>query len=114
MQFHCMNEAQVDEHAMRAAEYFWWTSRDDVTSPKLVKEDLEPYLGSEEEVDYMFNLFDHNGDGFVVFEEVEQQFINLYRCALPSPLGLPTACSLSALVLHVCGMSQECMRESAR
>ena len=100
LQFEGMDEAAVDEHAKRAAEYFWWTSREDPASVKLVKEDLQPYLGSEAEVEYMFQLFDQNGDGFVVFEEVQQQFVNLYRCAplcyrVSRPVAVSTHCPAS-------------------
>ena len=31
-------------------------------------------------IDYVFGMFDVNGDGFVLVEEVQQRFKMLYRC----------------------------------
>jgi hypothetical protein len=82
MQFEGTDESQIDELARRAAEYLWWTCRQDVSSMGLTKEDLVLYLGGNEaDADYLFNLFDINNDGFVLMEEVQQRFVLMYRYA---------------------------------
>lgn len=81
VQFEGMTEAQVDEHARRAAEFLWWTARQDVTALAMTRDDLATVLGNEADVDYLFRLFDVNGDQFVLIEEVQQRFTQMYRYA---------------------------------
>jgi hypothetical protein len=91
LQFEGMSEAQVDEHAKRAAEYFWWTCRQDVESIILTREDLELLVSNEQDVDFLFRLFDCNDDGFVLVEEVVQRFTQMYRCVIMRLLHLTIA-----------------------
>ena len=78
-----MTEAQVDEHAHRAAEFLWWTVRQDVSALAMTRDDLAAVLGGgEADAENLFRLFDVNGDQFVLIEEVQQRFTQMYRCAL--------------------------------
>ena len=81
VQFEHMSEQQLDEHAAHAAEYFWWTVRQDLSERKLTRADLNAVLRDSEDADYAFSLFDLDGDGYVVEEEVQSRFQKIYRCA---------------------------------
>lgn len=72
----------MNAHAAHAAEYFWWTARSDISCHKVTKADLLASLNDEEDADYAFSLFDLDGDGYVVEEEVQSRFQHIYRCAL--------------------------------
>lgn len=77
-----MSELEMDTHAAYAAEYFWWIVRRNVQSQKVLKEDLLDRLnGDEQDASYAFSLFDLDGDGYVVEEEVQSRFQKIYRYA---------------------------------
>jgi hypothetical protein len=80
VQFEGMEEEEVDDAALRAAEYFWWMARQDVSAIALTRDDLAAFLDSDDDVDFVFRLFDENGDCFVLVEEVQQRFKLMYRC----------------------------------
>ena len=80
MQFEDMSEDQLDMHAHNAAEFLWCTVGDP-THPKLAESDFEASLDSEEDAQFAFQLFDVNGDGFVVESEVHARFEAIYRFA---------------------------------
>lgn len=79
VQFEHMTEQQLDEHAAHAAEYFWWTVRQDLSEGKLVRADMKAVLKDDEDADYAFGLFDLDGDGYVVEAEVQSRFQKIYR-----------------------------------
>lgn len=79
-----MSELELDTHAAHAAEYLWWTARRDVAAPKLLRESVRVRLASDAEADFAFGLFDLDGDGFVVEDEVHCRLRQMYRCAAPS------------------------------
>jgi hypothetical protein len=81
MQFRNMSEQQLDEHALHAAEYFWWTVRQNLSLNKLYKEDLGAILHDDNDIEYAFGLFDLDGDGYVVEQEVQNRFQKIYRCS---------------------------------
>ena len=56
-----MSEAQLDEHAAHAAEYFWWTVRQNLSDGKLFRDDLEGILNDQGQADHAFALFDLDG-----------------------------------------------------
>jgi hypothetical protein len=80
MQFQDMTELELDTHAAYAAEYFWWTCRKDVNNKVVLKSSLRDRLSNDQEADFAFGLFDLDGDGYVVEEEVHARIRNLYRC----------------------------------
>jgi hypothetical protein len=82
LQFEGMSELEMDTHAAYAAEYFWWVVRKNIQSQKLLKADLLDRLnGDEQGASYAFSLFDLDGDGYVVEEEVQARFQKIYRSA---------------------------------
>jgi hypothetical protein len=76
-----MTEQQLDEHALHAAEYFWWTVRQDLSQNRVFKEDLAAILRDGEDTEQAFGLFDLDGDGYVVEQEVQNRFQKIYRCS---------------------------------
>lgn len=78
MQFEDMSEDELDMHAHNAAEFLWCTVGDPA-SPKLTESDFEAVLDSSEDAQFAFQLFDVNGDGFVVESEVHERFEAVYR-----------------------------------
>ena len=82
LQFEHMTELELDTHAAHAAEYFWWTGRRNVQNTMLLKRSLRDKLDSDEEADFAFKLFDVDGDGWVLEDEVQSRFQQIYRCAL--------------------------------
>jgi hypothetical protein len=79
MQFQDMTELELDTHAAHAAEFFWWTCRNNVDSKVLLKSSLRDHLSNDQEADFAFGMFDLDGDGYVVEEEVQARFRNIYR-----------------------------------
>jgi hypothetical protein len=75
-----MTELELDTHAAHAAEYFWWTCRNDISSNVLHKSCLRDRLSNDQEADFAFGMFDLDGDGYVVEEEVQARFQTIYRC----------------------------------
>ena len=88
-----MSELELDTHAAHAAEYLWWTARRDVASRKLLLASVRARLDSDEEADFAFGLFDLDGDGFVVEDEVHSRVRQMYRCAAPG--FRPTSTSIT-------------------
>lgn len=74
-----MSEDELDKYAHNAAEFLWCTVGDPA-HPKLVEADFEDALESREDSHFAFQLFDVDGDGFVMESEVHQRFEAIYRC----------------------------------
>lgn len=121
-----MSEPELDTHAAHAAEYFWWTCRQNVNNVMLLKRSLQvralaqvPALGchfqparahlctnwvrhegtsalkrvqaklhNEDDATFAFELFDVDGDGYVLEEEVHTRFKHIYRCAAHTAANL--------------------------
>ena len=79
LQFKGMGEDELDKYAHNAAEFLWCTVGDPV-HPKLVWADFEEVLESPEDANFAFEMFDVDGDGFVVEAEVHERFEAIYRC----------------------------------
>jgi hypothetical protein len=86
MQFEHMTEQELDEHAAHAAEYFWWTVRKNLDGITVCKSDLMAVLKNSNDADFAFGLFDLDGDGYVIQEEVHARFQKIYRFALMTGL----------------------------
>ena len=54
--------------------------RQNLNCGKLFRDDLDCILRNEDDADYAFSLFDLDGDGYVVEEEVHSRFQKIYRC----------------------------------
>lgn len=91
-----MSEIELDTHAAHAAEYFWWMGRSNITSHKLTMEDMRACLSDDEDARFAFSLFDLDGDGYVVEEEVQGRFQKMYRC-VPRPARVGRLCCVPAL-----------------
>lgn len=76
-----MTEEELEEHAAHAAEYFWWTVRQNLDVHKVFKNDLMSVLKNANEADFAFGLFDLDRDGYVVQEEVHARFQKIYKYA---------------------------------
>ena len=59
--------------------------RRNLDEPKLHASDVIAMLDDEEQGRFAFHLFDADGDGYVVEEEVHARFQKIYRCAAPTP-----------------------------
>lgn len=79
LQFKGMSEDEPDKYAHNAAEFLWRTLGDPA-HPKLVRADFEEVLESPEDANFAFEMFDVDGDGFVVEGEVHERFEAIYRC----------------------------------
>ena len=99
VQFEDMTEMETDLHAAHAAEYFWWAARPDIGSHKVTERDMAAVMGDARDGKRAFDLFDIDGDGYVVEEEVHARFQQIYRCASAFLPSLPLLLAhLSALL----------------